>query len=165
MEKSRVISTEHPKEFLALALFHETCWNSISYLSPFILEVDKIIKRLLFKSLKDSWVESSRDIINLMALISKLETITEKPELFGGDITDIFKRERDAFMKMKEDLLRDERYRGKFVAVYGGNPVDSDENNRELAKRVYKKYGYIPIYIDKVEKKEEIIEIPSPELR
>jgi len=30
--------------------------------------------------------------------------------------------------------------------------------------RVYKKYGYIPIYIGKVTLKERLVEMPSPEL-
>lgn len=82
-----------------------------------------------------------------------------RPEL------DMFNNERDAFMKMKDDLLKDENLVGKFVAVYKGEIVGVDQDNRKLAKRVYEKYGYVPIYIDKLEEKEKILRMPSPRFR
>jgi len=72
--------------------------------------------------------------------------------------------ERSAFLKVRDRLIRDARYRGKYIAVFGGKVVDCDEDKARLAERVYRKYGYIPIYIDKVAPEEEHVEIPSPEL-
>jgi hypothetical protein len=64
---------------------------------------------------------------------------------------------------MREDLLTNVEYCGKFVAVLNGKVVDHDENEVELAKRCYKRYGYVPMYIAKAERTERILEMPSPE--
>lgn len=88
------------------------------------------------------------------------ETLSEPakhPEL------DIFLRQREAFMKMKNDLLKDSTYVGKFVAVYREEVVDFDEDNRKLARRVYDKFGYVPIYIGKVQQERSVGEMSSPE--
>jgi hypothetical protein len=84
-----------------------------------------------------------------------------KPEM--SNISELFIKERDAFLKMKDELLGHETYQGKFVAIYEGNVVDFAENEKELAKRVYRKFGYIPIYIGKVEKEQVVGEMSSPE--
>jgi len=42
--------------------------------------------------------------------------------------------------------------------------VGCDEKKERLAENVYEKYGYVPIYIDKVAPSERRVEIPSPEL-
>ena len=76
----------------------------------------------------------------------------------------IFEREKQAFGRLKVNLLNDPNYLNKFVAVVGGQVVDSDFDESVLAKRVYEKHGYIPIYIEKVELEEEVLEVPSPEL-
>ena len=60
--------------------------------------------------------------------------------------------------------MSSDNYRGKFVAVLNGSVVDYDDNKVELAKKVYNKHGYVPIYIGKVEKKTRVVEIPSPEI-
>jgi len=72
-------------------------------------------------------------------------------------------RERDAFLRLKPKLL--EQYEGKWVAILNGAIVDFGENNSELARRVYQKYGYRPIYIDKVERKPKIFKVPSPKVK
>jgi len=76
---------------------------------------------------------------------------------------DAFERERKTFLRIRDSLLDNPEFRGKFVAIYEGNVVDQDEDNRELAKRVYREYGYVPIYIGKIERERRIIEMPSPE--
>ncbi|MCD6443587.1 hypothetical protein J7L70_01115 [Candidatus Bathyarchaeota archaeon] len=67
--------------------------------------------------------------------------------------------ERGAFLKAKSRLLRDDQYRGKYVAVFKGKVVDCDEDKARLARRVYKKYGYIPIYIDRVIPEEDQVNL------
>lgn len=76
----------------------------------------------------------------------------------------VFLAEAEAFREMKVQLLQDKRYRGRFVAIYGGRVVDGDKDHRALARRVYKRYGYVPIYMGKVEEAERLVEIPSPEV-
>jgi len=72
--------------------------------------------------------------------------------------------EREAFLKIREKLIQDPRYTGKYVAVFQGAVVGCDEKKERLAETVYKKYGYVPIYIDKLAPGERHVEIPSPEL-
>jgi len=74
----------------------------------------------------------------------------------------VIKRERQAFEEMKDNLLKDEKLLGKFVAIFKEGVVDFDEDEEKLVKRMYKKYGYSPMYIQKVEEKEAVEEIPSP---
>ena len=72
--------------------------------------------------------------------------------------------EREAFLKVRDDLIRDSRYCGKYVAVFQGSVLGCDEQNGRLAERVYEEHGYVPIYIDRVAPGERHVEIPSPEL-
>jgi len=72
--------------------------------------------------------------------------------------------EREAFLKMRNELIRNPVYNRKYVAVFKGKVVGYDEEKERLAETVYKKYGYVPIYIDKVTPGERQVEIPSPEL-
>lgn len=72
--------------------------------------------------------------------------------------------EREAFLKIRDKLIRDPLYTGKYIAVFQGAVVGFDEEKERLAETVYGKYGYVPIYIDKVAPSERRVEIPSPEL-
>ncbi len=74
-------------------------------------------------------------------------------------------REYEALLKMKEKLMKDEKYRGKWVAIFGGKLIDFDEDDSALAKRVYEKYGYETILIDRVVEKEKPLRFPSPKFR
>ncbi|MGQ9627512.1 MAG: hypothetical protein ACUVV0_11480 [Anaerolineae bacterium] len=71
-------------------------------------------------------------------------------------------RESETFQRLHDQLL--ETYKGQFVAIIGDQVVDSDFDNCELARRVYARFGYIPVYIQKVEEAPTIYEIPSPEV-
>ncbi len=72
--------------------------------------------------------------------------------------------EREAFLKIRDKLIRDPFYNGKYVAVFRGSVIGCDEEKTRLVETVYKKHGYIPIYIDRVALGERHVEIPSPEL-
>ena len=72
--------------------------------------------------------------------------------------------EREAFLKLRDELIRDSRYNGKYIAVFQGSVLGHDEEKGRLAERVYEEHGYVPIYIDKVAADERRVEIPSPEL-
>jgi len=73
--------------------------------------------------------------------------------------------ERKAFLKIKDKLIKDPQYDGKYVAIFKGAIVGCDDDKGRLAENVYKKYGYVPIYIDKVAPGERVVEAPSPELK
>lgn len=87
----------------------------------------------------------------------------EHMEKMSVPIIDEFEREREAFLRLEDSLLGHETYRGKFVALHGGTVVDVDVDKRELAKRVYARFGYIPIYIGRVERTRRVVDMPSPE--
>jgi len=76
-----------------------------------------------------------------------------------------FRREEEYFRKRKMELLADERYRGKFVAIVHQKIVAVGNDPRELSRVIDEKYGNVPAYIGKVTDKEEIVEIPLSELR
>jgi len=69
-------------------------------------------------------------------------------------------RERAAFLRLKDQLLR--TYRGKFVAILNGEVVDVDDDDRALTRRVYTEHGYVPIYIDRVVEEPPVRRILSP---
>ena len=73
-----------------------------------------------------------------------------------------FERERAAFLRLKPQLL--ETHRGLWVAVVGEQVVDSDTDDRTLARRVYARFGYIPAYIQLVDEEMPSAELPSPEI-
>jgi len=72
--------------------------------------------------------------------------------------------ERETFHEIRDKLIQDLRYKGKYVAFFQGTLVGCDENKGRLAQNIYKKYGYVPIYIDRVATGERHVEVPSPEL-
>jgi len=87
-----------------------------------------------------------------------LERITKPANSLGK-----FYQEKEAFFKLKDELLKD--YKGRFVAIAGGKVVDSDEDKKSLAKRIYEKYEDIPFYLQKVQDEElPTLDIPSPEI-
>lgn len=69
-----------------------------------------------------------------------------------------WQRERHAFGEMLPSLLQ--THLGKYVAVYGGQVVDSDEDEVRLAARAYQNHGYVPIYVGLVTKQTPIVRIP-----
>lgn len=75
-----------------------------------------------------------------------------------------FRKEKEAFYRLKPKLLADERYRGKFIAIVNQKIEAVGDNDSELSKIIDEKYGNIPAFIGKIVDKEEVIELPSPEL-
>ncbi|RME43215.1 MAG: type II toxin-antitoxin system Phd/YefM family antitoxin [Chloroflexi bacterium] len=72
-------------------------------------------------------------------------------------------KEIAAFERMKPDLLN--THKGKQVAILNGQVVDSDEDKRALAKRVYAKYGYRTILMTEVRESPRVYRIDSPEVK
>ncbi len=73
------------------------------------------------------------------------------------DIEDApFWQEVAAFNQIPQNIV-DEHY-GKYVAVYGGNIVDSDPDEGELALRFYRTFGYVPVYIHQVGTEDGLID-------
>jgi len=71
--------------------------------------------------------------------------------------------EKKIFEKKKEDYLKE--YDGKYVALFNGVYLDSDEDFSALAKRIYATYGYdAPVYMPLVIKGERKYRMASPRL-
>jgi hypothetical protein len=70
--------------------------------------------------------------------------------------------EEEAFRRKCAQLLQ--RYEGQFVALYRGRVVGHDEDDEELARRMFEKLGDAPFYIARVEKEPTIYDLPSPEV-
>ena len=76
-----------------------------------------------------------------------------------------FRREEESFVRLKRKLLADVRYRGKFVAFVNQKIVAVGTDDRELSRIIDEEFGNVTAFIGKVEAKEEVIEVPSPELK
>ncbi len=59
-----------------------------------------------------------------------------------------FERERQAYDRLEKSLLK--KYRGLYVAIRGGQVVDSDADEITLVQRVYERLGYGPMYVRQV---------------
>ncbi len=81
----------------------------------------------------------------------------------SGTDLDRFQRDEQFFLSIRDELVRNETYHDKFVAVLDGRVIDLDSDEAALAERCYREHGYTPIYIDKVERIKRIINLPSPQ--
>lgn len=118
------------------------------------------VSRLPFKSRINGHFKFPRfDMKRIEGKIRRPEDVLAKG-LFG---IEAFEKEQQAFLKLKSSFLRHGTHRNKFVAVFGGKVVGVDKDIKKLAKRVYDKHGYVPIYIGKVQKENRVAELPSHE--
>ncbi len=80
------------------------------------------------------------------------------PAVLREDIEDApFWKEVVAFASLPQSAL--DPHFGKYVAVYGGNIVDSDHDEGALALRFWRTFGYVPVYIHKVGVEDALIDI------
>ncbi len=71
---------------------------------------------------------------------------------------DAFEQERTAFERIKPKLLR--THRGQVVAVYQGQVVQVGTNVAETLDAVYDQFGYVPCYVQRVEKTPHVYKLP-----
>jgi len=86
------------------------------------------------------------------ALDAYLETARRRAALEEAP----FWKEVTAFNQMPQVQI--DQFYGQYVAVYGGNIVDSDFDEAELALRFYRTWGYVPVYIHKVGTEEGLVD-------
>ena len=72
-------------------------------------------------------------------------------------------REREMYERNKEHYLSN--YEGKYIALLSGVVLDSDKDFSNLAKRVFEKNGYKPIYMPLVTREEKEYKIASPKFK
>jgi hypothetical protein len=92
------------------------------------------------------------------------EETTSQTILSDEEFDARFEQERAAFIAMHPQLM--EKYEGKWVAVYGGQVVDVDDDYATLYDRALDRYGDdTPIYFQQVVKEViPIVDMPSIEI-
>jgi hypothetical protein len=71
-----------------------------------------------------------------------------------------FEREVAAFEQMKPELL--EKYKGRCVAIVGGQVVEVGDNKRQVLKRVRESLGQVTVYVQRVEEKPQVYRVSGP---
>ena len=94
----------------------------------------------------DPELSSARALASYLEMMRRRQTLEEAP----------FWKEVTAFNQMPS--YRIDQYYGQYVAVYGGNIVDADPDEAELALRFYRTWGYVPVYIHKVGTEEGLVD-------
>ena len=90
--------------------------------------------------------------------------ILPSPSLQGpGESPGKWLSERAAFWRLLPSLFA--QYHGQYVAIHGGEVVDSGDDQVALALRIYRRFGYIPIYVGRVsDQPPETLRLPSPRI-
>jgi len=70
--------------------------------------------------------------------------------------------EREYFKSIREELKKDPKHIDQYVAILKKEKIGFGSNGAELAIKMYKKYGYIPILIEKIN--EDVIYTSSPRI-
>jgi len=73
---------------------------------------------------------------------------------------DEWEQARQTFERMRSKLLK--THKDQFVAILNNQVVDADAEIGTLAKRVYTRFGYRPIYMQKVTEQPRVARISSP---
>ena len=94
--------------------------------------------------LVEAGVFRSREEAILMAAKQFLEQHPIEDD--RADVEDAFIYNRDFFEQRKKKLRA--QYKGEFVAIWDKQVVDHDTGRTRLAERVYRRFGFVPIYID-----------------
>lgn len=84
-------------------------------------------------------------------------TIVWGVELLAGAET--LRRELETYESMKRELL--ERYRGKVVAIKGGELLGVYDSEEDAFRDVVERYGFVPVLIKRVVDEEKPEEMPS----
>lgn len=74
-----------------------------------------------------------------------------------------FEKGKEYYEKYKEFMTR--KYNGEYIAIWDNEVIDHDTSFSELAQRVYKKLGYVSIYMPFVTSKRRVLRFESPRRR
>jgi hypothetical protein len=79
----------------------------------------------------------------------------------SGEPSGKWHRERAAYWRLLPSLFS--QFRGQYVAIHEGQVVDSGDDEIELALRVYRRFGYVPVYVGHVsDESPATLRVPSP---
>jgi len=73
-----------------------------------------------------------------------------------------FKQGKAYFERNRNSLMS--QYLGKYVAIWDEEVLDSDKDFSPLAERIYRKLGYVPLYIPFVSAEQPSAMIHSPKI-
>lgn len=74
-----------------------------------------------------------------------------------------FEEGKAYYEKNKELLTR--KYNGEYIAIWDNEVMDHDTSFSALAQRVYKKLGYVSIYMPFITSKHRVLRFESPKFR
>jgi hypothetical protein len=88
-----------------------------------------------------------------------------EPEILPAPVIDLVAAADDKWWREQQTLFRMlptllQTHQGKYVAIHEGQVVDSADDLVTLATRVYQRHGCIPIYMDLVAERPEVVRIP-----
>ena len=69
-----------------------------------------------------------------------------------------FERERQAFERLKPELLR--THRGQWVAIHQGEVVEAGQDRSQVLDSVYDRFGYVPLYVQRIEEQPRVYKLP-----
>jgi hypothetical protein len=69
-----------------------------------------------------------------------------------------FQREVAAFERMLPELLQE--YRGRVVAIHGGQVIEVGDSKVKVSERVHERLGDITVYIQRVEEQPRVYRFP-----
>lgn len=105
---------------------------------------------------------AAREGVTLAALVERaLERETRRHTPGTGRLSEIA-REMDWYEANEDELL--ERYRGRVLAIVGGEVVDHDQDAQALAARVAERYGARSVYMPRCERIPRTADVRSPEV-
>lgn len=78
--------------------------------------------------------------------MAAIETLPA-PDLSGHE-EDKWQREQRTFHRLLPELLKTQK--GRFVAIHEGRVVESGIDKIEVARRAYERFGYVPIFVSRV---------------
>jgi len=68
-----------------------------------------------------------------------------------------------AFEQFKERNLNNPKYTGKYVAFVNGSYQGANEKRSDLVKTIYKRFGNVKMFVDRIVSEEREILLDSPE--
>jgi hypothetical protein len=96
-------------------------------------------------------------------MMHTVETEQPKHSTMAADVRAL-RAELKHFMKIKPELLADERYRGRFVAIKDKQIIDVGDDEFDLAIKLGKTHPGAVILIKRVASETVVHDLPSPEV-
>lgn len=124
-------------------------------------QIKNIINKIGVKKLIDMMITT---------LVSQNELVTsgidstyvENTFLLSDISNEPLREEQEYFESIRNQLKKDLTDQNKYVAILNKKIIGTGDNGPELAIRMYKEHGYVPILVEKVD--EDIIYTASPNL-